>query len=82
MLQKGDYVRVKQNSPEATGLDAMVLSPPDADGNLGVMFGWDRWNQWQDENHRTGLPELWHLSEFDLNTASHDNQSRNDCDAS
>lgn len=63
-IQRGDFIRVKKVSDFRAGQDGMVMSPPDPDGNLGMMFLRDRFNE------PVGRPyegvEDWNLSELDL----------------
>lgn len=64
VLKRGDFIRVKADHPEASGLDGMVLEQFD-DGSVGLMFGRDRFDQPQGTS-RIGFPELWSLDELDL----------------
>ena len=72
VLQKGDFVRVKESSDFRPGQDGMVMAADDGEA-VGLMFGCDRHNQ----THRelgvcfTALTEEWLLSELDLTSAIH-----------
>lgn len=69
LLVKDTFVRVRADIDDlAAGLDGMVVSDADSEGNVGLLFGHDRHNLPQD-HYRTGLPELWHITELDLTTA-------------
>lgn len=64
-LPLGAFVRVRADHPTHGGLDAMVHRDF-ADGTMGVVFGFDRYNQGQ-HVHCVG-PELWDTADFDLST--------------
>ena len=69
LLVKDTFVRVRADIEDpAAGLDGMVVCDADSEGNVGLLFGYDRHNSPQN-HHRTGRPELWHVDELDLTTA-------------
>lgn len=63
-LRYGDFVRVSMGSDFRPGQDGMVVSPPDGDGDLGMVFAYDR----HSESVRPASEgvELWNVSELDL----------------
>jgi len=67
VLNKGDFVRVKNDSDTKAGLDGMAMTPDDG-STVGLIFFSDRYNEIQD-CECCGV-ELWHLNELDLETIS------------
>lgn len=72
-LAYGDFVRVRKEADFRPGQDGMVVSPPDADGNLGMVFHYDRYGEAIRSRSVLGsyhTPcegiEAWHVDELDL----------------
>lgn len=66
-LVYGDFVKVKRNSDFRSGQDGMVMSAQDGEGNVGMVFWYDRYGQ-SIPSPCEGI-ELWHVDELDLPTA-------------
>lgn len=68
-LQKGDFVRVKDDSVCRAGQDGMVVAPV-VDGQVGLFFGFDRYGRGPEKTGVvvTGATEAWMLDELDLAT--------------
>lgn len=69
-LQRGDFVRVKSDVDFRGGLDGMVIDGDLGDSLVGLIFGFDRHNHYQQTNS-CGGPEAWHLDELDLDSIEH-----------
>lgn len=71
-LRMADFVRVSLGSDERPGHDGMVWAPPDADGNVGLTFYYDRYGDAVRDARGRLVPcegiECWNLSELDLST--------------
>lgn len=63
-IRRGDFIRIKKDSNFRPGQDGMVMSPPDSDGNLGMMFHYDRFNE--PVGRACEGIENWNVSELDL----------------
>jgi len=65
-IKAGDFIRVKRHADFRPGQDGMVAVPPDADGYMGMVFAYDRYNQ-PVSPLCEGI-ESWHVDEVDLAT--------------
>ena len=67
-LESGHFVRVREDHPDwwRAGKDAMVIADEEGDGTVGLVFGYDRYNQPQ--GCQCVGTELWELAELDLTT--------------
>jgi len=73
-LKVDDFVRVKGDAEFRPGQDGQVVAPQDADGNVGLIFAYDRHGDPVMARGPSGdllfVPsagtELWHVSELDL----------------
>ncbi|HIH2744955.1 TPA: hypothetical protein ACYLN4_000621 [Burkholderia lata] len=68
-LRCGDFVRVRADSGERPGQDAMVMAEPSA-GVVGLMFNDDRYGEPQRCFYSEGV-EAWDTSELDLASVLH-----------
>lgn len=74
-LAYGDFVRVKMTSDFRPGQDGMVMSGQDGDGNVGMVFHYDRNGEAIRSRSVLGSyhtpcegVEAWHVDELDLET--------------
>jgi hypothetical protein len=65
-IGNGDFIRVKRDGEFRPGPDGMVMAPPDANGDLDLLFHFDRRNECQN-GECVGF-EVWNLTELDLST--------------
>jgi hypothetical protein len=63
-IRKGDFIRVKRDADFRAGQDGMVMQAPDGDGELGMMFHFDRYSVAQ-PGPFAGI-EAWNVYELDL----------------
>lgn len=68
-IEKMDFIRVKETSDFRPGQDGMVMAKPDEEGNVGLIFHYDRNNQYV-PGPFTGI-ESWHVSELDMSSLCH-----------
>lgn len=69
-----DFVRVKRDAEFRPGQDGQVVAPQDADGNVGLIFAYDRHGDPVMAPGPTGTllfvpsagTELWNVRELDL----------------
>lgn len=75
-IRYGDFVRVRKDAEFRAGQDGMVAAPPDGDGELGMVFYYDRYGNSVRSTSITGnsFPtpcegiEAWNVAELDLAT--------------
>jgi len=73
-LKVDDFVRVRRDSEFRAGQDGQVVAPQDSDGNVGLIFGYDRNGEPVMASGLHGtmrfMPsegvELWNVRELDL----------------
>jgi len=73
-LKVDDFVRVRRDSEFRAGQDGQVVAPQDSDGNVGLIFGYDRYGEPVMASGLHGtmrfMPsegvELWNVRELDL----------------
>jgi hypothetical protein len=65
-LKLSDFVRVRRDADFRPGQDGMVMAPQDEDGNVGLLFHYERYGE-ANRTESVGI-ELWHVDEFDLSS--------------
>lgn len=70
-LQNGGFIRVKSDNEFRPGIDGMIIDYDSASETVGLIFGYDRYNDMQYVNgHRVICvgPEAWSLDELDMSS--------------